>query len=46
MCVLNLKNPYFSHEHMWPVPLRKTFDLFVYITEGKTKNIVYPNAQQ
>jgi hypothetical protein len=44
VCGQNLENPSFSHGHAHGV--RKSSDLFVYAPEGRTKNVVYPNAFQ
>jgi ATP-dependent DNA helicase PIF1 len=48
VCVLNLENPYFLHGHLYVACSRvgKPSDLFVYTTEGETKNIAYSKALQ
>jgi len=44
---LNLENPCFSHGQLYVTcsPVRKLSDLFVYASEERTKNIVYPNSK-
>lgn len=46
VCGLNLENPCFSHCQLYVACSRvgKPSDLYVYAPDGKTINIVYPNA--
>jgi len=49
VCGLNLENPCFSHKQLYVACSRrvgKTSDSFVYASDGKAKNIVYPKALQ
>lgn len=45
-CGLDLENPCFAHGQFYVACSRvgKPSDLHVYVPDGKTKNIVYPNA--
>ena len=46
VCGLNLRNPCFSHGQLYVASSRvgNSSNLFIYAPEGKTKNIVYPQA--
>ncbi|GFX62032.1 ATP-dependent DNA helicase [Trichonephila clavipes] len=48
VCGLNLDNPCFSHGQLYVACSRvgKPSDLFVYASDGKTRNIVYSTALQ